>query len=95
MVYEPRRATSARESLVDGMPEEKQLVADSKEGYVREKAWTTVFDGKKPRVPRERIVAWGRCYYFYRFGSEPRERKEVLLCTDRDLDFESEVGEEE
>lgn len=95
VVYEPRRATSARESLVDGMPEEKQLVADSKEGYVREKAWTTVFDGKKPRVPRERIVAWGRCYYFYKFGSEPRERKEVLLCTDRDLDFESEVGEEE
>lgn len=92
VVYEPRRATSAMESIVEGMPEKGQLVVDSKEGYVREKAWTTVFAGKKPKVPRERTITWQRCYYFYKFGSEPRERKEVLLCTERDLDFET--GEE-
>lgn len=92
VVYEPRRATSAMESIVEGMPEKGQLVVDSKEGYVREKAWTTVFAGKKPKVPRERTISWQRCYYFYKFGSEPRERKEVLLCTERDLDFET--GEE-
>lgn len=92
VVYEPRRATSAMESIVEGMPEERQLVVDSKEGYVREKAWTTVFAGKKPKVPRERTITWQRCYYFYKFGAEPRERKEVLLCTEKDLDFEE--GEE-
>lgn len=90
VVYTPRRATSTRESLVDGMPDEKLLVTDSKEGYVREKAWCTVFDGNKPRRPRQRIVQWTRCCYFYKFGMEPRERKEVLLCTERDLDFEEE-----
>lgn len=58
--------------------------SDRREGTVRRNAWVTRFAGNMPAEPRVRELAQDRCYYFYRWGSEPHQPHEVLPAPDTD-----------
>ena len=62
---------------------------DMRKGVVRRRAWETVWgeDGY-PVEPRTRSCTTTSgspdCWYFYRFGDEPKTSKEVLSAPDED-----------
>lgn len=52
--------------------------SDRAQGVRRCITWVTVFEHGRPKEPRTRVRAMGRCLYFYKWGAAPKEHSHVL-----------------
>lgn len=92
IVYAPKRLPDNFDFLSER--EQTEIMQRSKDdriaGLTREKAWVTVFSGEHPAEPRKREQRVGeRCYYFFKsMGDVPKDRRQLLPCTDEDTDAE-------
>lgn len=93
VLFQPRRCNIPADQRTGY--QDSQLVTDAGEGFVREKAWETIFiNGRAAfNIPRRKSEGFLRCYYFYPSGQEPTDRRSVMGCPDADPDVDPDKEE--